>query len=381
MNKKLLVLLIPILAVLSGCWDENQAEKMLYVNGVGVDFKDGQYEVYAQFVQLSKIANSEKAADETTQAEIGYSKGNTMDEAIHKLYHSVDQKVYWGHFSLLIVSEEALKKSKLNPVIDTFIRFRETRYNIWVYATKDSVKDVLLERPVLNEAITSSKLGNPENTFDQESFIEPINIRKLIIAMDEPGHEVMIPFILVKENWESIDGSIKAPALSGVSVVSPNSYKGTITDDKARGIQWMSNETKRGQITFKSNGGEYFTMVVNKVKVKIEPIVSSGEVTFDINVKLSLTVSTIGENVSIELIKKKIKKEIEKEIMVTYEEALKKDIDIYHFSEKLYRKDVNEWKKHQKDGRIKLTMDSIHNLEVHISKLDSDRKSFKKTIE
>lgn len=216
MKKKLIILLIPILVVLSGCWDENQAERMLYVNGIGVDYKDGIYEVYAQFVQLSKVAHSDRAADDTTQAEIGYAKGNTMDEAIHNLYHSVDQKVYWGHFSFLVVSEEAMKKVKLSPVIDTFIRFKETRYNIWVYATKDSVKSVLLERPVLNRAVTSSKLGDPENSFKQESFIEPIDIRNLIIALDEPSHEAMIPFILTKENWESLEGPIQAPCCRGL---------------------------------------------------------------------------------------------------------------------------------------------------------------------
>lgn len=380
MKKKLLVLLIPILVILSGCWDENQAEKMLYVNGVGIDYKDGIYEVYAQFVQLSKVAHSEKAADDTTQAEIGHAKGNTMEEAIHNLYHSVDQKVYWGHFSFLVVSEEAMKKVKLSPVIDTFIRFKETRYNIWVYATKDSVKSVLLERPVLNRAVTSSKLGDPENSFKQESFIEPIDIRNLIISLNEPSHEAMIPFILTKENWESLEGPIKAPMLSGVAVVTPHGFKGFITGEKARGIQWMNNKTSRGQVTFKLNGGEYFTFVVDNVKVKIKPIVSPSEVVFDINVNLDTTVSTFGENVSIDKLKKELKKEIKKEILDTYEEALKKEIDIYRFSEKLYRSDLKEWKRHQKDGKLQLTKDSIRNLEVHISKMDSDRKSFKKTI-
>ena len=125
----------------------------------------------------------------------------------------------------------------------------------------------------------------------------------------------------------------------------------------------------------------YFTMVIDNVKVKIEPIVSEGDVAFDVEVKLEASVSTIGENVTTDRMKKEIKKEVEKEIMATYEEALKKDIDIYHFSEKLYRKDVKEWKKHQKDGKLELTSESIRNLKVNLLKLESDRKSFKKTID
>ncbi len=367
--------------VLSGCWDENQPERMLYINGIGVDYKDGKYDVYMQFANFANIGKTEQPNSDVQQAEVGHASGDTMDEAIHELYHSIDQKVYWGHFSYLVVSEEVMKNGRLNPVIDTFIRFKDTRYHIWVYSTKDPVEDVLLVRPVLNKAITLSKLGDPQNSFEQESFVETVDIRNLLIGLDEPGHEAMIPLISVEENWKSAKESVKATVLSGVGVVTPNTFRGFITEEEARGIQWMSNETNRGQITFKLDDDNYFTMVIDKVKVKIEPIVSLGDVAFDVEVKLGATVSTIGENVTTDIIRNEIKKEVEKEIMATYEEALKKDIDIYRFSEKLYRKDVKEWKKHHKDGKLELTKESIRNLKVYISKLDSDRKSFKKTIE
>jgi len=381
MNTRLLVIML-LTIILSGCWDENQPERMLYINGVGVDYKDDKYDVYAQFASFANVAKSEQPISaDVQQAEVGHAQGDTMDEAIHELYKSIDQKVYWGHFSYLVVSEEAMIQEKLSPVIDTFIRFRETRYNIWVYSTNDPVSDVLLVRPILNKAITLSKLGDPKNSFEQESFIEPIDIRKLLIRLDEPSHEAMIPLISIEENWKSAIEPIKAPVISGVGVVSPNSFKGFITGDKARGIQWMSNEMKKGQITFKLDGGDYFTMVIENLKVKIDPIVSKGDVVFDVDVTLEATVSTVGENISTDTMQKEIKKEVEKEIMTTFEEALKMDIDIYHFSEKLYRKDVKAWKKHEKDGKLELTKDSFRELKINISKLESDRKSFKKTVE
>jgi len=376
-----LLWIVLLTIILSGCWDENQPERMLYVNGVGVDFKDEKYDVYVQFANFANVAKSEQPHSDIDQAEVGHASGDTMDEAVTNLYHSVDQRVYWGHFSYLVVSEEVMNNVKLSPIIDTFIRYRDTRYQTWVYSTKDAVEDVLLVKPVLNKAITLSKLGDPENSFEQESFIQPIDFRRLIIQLDEPGHQAIIPVISVKENWKSEEKPIKSPMLSGVGVVSPHGFKGFITGEKARGIQWMSNETNRGQITFKLNGGNYFTMIMDKVKVKIKPIVSKEEVVFDIEVKLEVTVSTVGENVSTDRMQKEIKKEVKKEIMATFEEALKKDIDIYRFSEELYRKDVKAWKKFHKDGALNLTKDSISSLKVNISKLDSDRKSFKKTIE
>ena len=380
MNHKKLILLMLLTTILTGCWDANEPERMLYINGIGADYKDGQYEVYAQIISFTNIAKSDQPTTDQPQAEIGHAKGKTLDEAIHELYHSVDQRILWGNLNYVVVSEELMKNGKFSPVVDMFTRFRQTRYRIWTYVTKDPVKDVLLVKPVLNKAITLSKLSDPKSSYKQESFVEPLNFRELIIGLDEPSHEVMIPLITVEENWESMTESIKAPVLSGVGVVTPKGFKGFISGDKARGIQWMTNKTKKGEVTFEADGGDYVTMTIDKVNVIVEPIVEKGEVKFDIDVRLDATASTIVGKVTYDSLAKGIKKEVEKEIMVTYEEAIKKDIDIYHLSEQLYRKNVKAWKKYHIDGQVELTEDSIRKLTVHIEKLDSDRKSIKQTI-
>ncbi|MEZ7172254.1 Ger(x)C family spore germination protein [Sporosarcina sp. OR05] len=380
-NKLLTLLLLMAMFVLSGCWDDDQPERMLYINGIGVDFKDGQYEVYAQIMSFANIAKSDQPPGDQPQVEVGHAKGATMDEAIYELYHSVDQKVFWGHFSYIVVSEEVLKKERLSPIIDSFIRDRETRYQIWVYTTKDPVQEVLLVRPVINRAVTLSKLGDPENSFKQESFIQPLNVRKLIINLNEPSHEALIPLIAVEENWRSSKEPIKAPVLSGVGAVTPTGFKGFIETENARGIQWMSKEMKRGEVTFRANGGDFITVVIENLNVQVHPIVQADKVQVDIELKLNATVYVMEGNPSIFEIQDGIKKEIKKEIQDTYEAALEKGIDVYRFSEKLYRKDLKAWKKVQKEGRVELSDDTIRKVTVSIEKLDSERKTFRETIE
>lgn len=381
MKRKILLSIILVVSLLSGCWDSNEPERMLYINGVGVDFIDGEYELYAQIIDFTNVAKTEQPPSDQPQMEVGFATGKTVDEAIFNLYHSMDQRVFWGHMSYLVVSEEVMKNVELSPIIDLFIRYRETRYQIWVYTTKDPVDELLLVRPVINRAITLSKLGDPENSFKQESFIDPINIRQLIIDMNEPPHEVRVPLIRIDENWKSIKETIKAPVIAGVGIATPNGFKGFIEGDKARGMQWMSNETARGQITFKLDNDQAITVNVEKVKVDIEPIVNKEEVSFDVNVELEATISVIEGDITIDEIRSHVIAKVEKEINATYEEALKKDIDIYRLSERLYRKDVKAWERVHKDGKIELKEDSIRKLHVKLARLDAKRKSFKETIE
>lgn len=286
-----------------------------------------------------------------------------------------------GLFSYVVFSEEALKNGRANQVIDAFIRYRETRYQIWVYGTMDPVKDILLSTPNLNRSISLSKLGNPENSYEQESFIKPINFRTLIIGLNEPSYEIGIPFVRISE-WKTEKETKNEVELSGVGILSPKSFKGFIPAEKANGLQWMTNDTKRGEVTSKVGSNEelHFTVVVDKVKVKVKPIVIKNKVKFDVHIKLDFNISEFKDNVSIEEIRKAVIKEVEKEVKDTYEEGLENEIDIYRLSEYLYRKNIKAWKKFQNNGKVELNEDSIK-LKVEINKIKSQRKSFKETVD
>ncbi len=102
--------------------------------------------------------------------------------------------------------------------------------------------------------------------------------------------------------------------------------------------------------------------------------------TFEIDLKYDVTVNGFKGKISVDQIRKKTIQEVKKEIKATYEEALKKNTDIYNLSEALYREDVKTWKKLQKDRKINLTSDTISKIDVHVNKVNPGRKTFDETI-
>lgn len=384
MNHKMLLFVIMCCVVfLSGCWDEHAPERMYYLHSVGVDYKEDKYKVYYQIIDFAKVAKSEQPAAGAIQAEVGSATGRTLEEALFKLYRSMDERVYWGHLTYLVYSEDLLKNVEINTAIDIFNRYRDTRYQTWVYFTKEPVKDILLTTPILNKGITLSKLGDPKNSYSQESFVEPIDFRKLIIRLNEPSHEVAVPLIALKENWETEQEKNKITFLKGVGITTPNSFKGYLEEEQAYGLQWMTEETERGEVTVKveADEGHYYTVVLNKLKVKVKSIVENGKVQFDIRIKMNAVVSAFPGNAKRSDIQKAVIEEVKKEVMDTYNVALEKDIDIYRLSEYLYRQNVRVWKEKQKDGKIPLTEESIRSLTVELTKLSSGRKNFTETID
>ncbi|BDH61566.1 hypothetical protein MTP04_16960 [Lysinibacillus sp. PLM2] len=381
MSKKYLIIFILSCLLLAGCWDSNENERMYYAFGAGVDYQEGEYIISLQIISFTNVAKTEQVNQEVIQSQVSSDKGKTIDEAFFKLYHAIDERVYWGHFSFLVFTKEALNNGRIKSVINSITRFNDTRYNTWVYCTDEPLDQLLNVLPLLKKSITLTKIADPLNSFEQESFIEPIDVRKLIIKMNEPSYEANIPFIKLKKDWQTQNEPLSTAEIRGVGVVTPKEFKGIIEGDDAKGLQWMSNETIRGEITTSYEKNKHLSASIQNVKVNIVPIVKDKDVKFDINIDLTASLSSFEGNLTTDVIKEQVIKAISKEIKQTYKAGIEMNVDIFRFSEILYRKDVNTWKELHKDGKIKLDENSIGNININIKKLTTGRKSFIDTIQ
>ncbi|WP_374966025.1 hypothetical protein [Lysinibacillus sp. RS5] len=88
MSKKTISIFTLILSttlLISGCRDVTEPQRMYYVQGVGVDYKDNQYEAYLQLINFAAVAKTEQANPQAPHNEIGKAKEKTIEEAIYKI--------------------------------------------------------------------------------------------------------------------------------------------------------------------------------------------------------------------------------------------------------------------------------------------------------
>ncbi|MEC1177589.1 Ger(x)C family spore germination protein [Metasolibacillus meyeri] len=373
--KKSLCFFVFCSLLLASCWDNNEPERMLYIHGVGVDYKDGQFEIYAQLLDFSNIAKSDQPSTDAIQTEVGHATGRTIDEAAVNLYRAVDQRILWGHLSYVVFSKQLLESAQVEQVIDSFVRYRETRYTMWVYTSDEPLGELLLVTPILNKGMTFSRMADPLNSYQQDSFIEPINLRKLLIHLDEPGHEVNVPLVVSGDKWETPKGVDPVYEIQGISAITKSQLKGSLFDGDAEGLRWMSNDTARAQITLKDDGDQksYTTIIVDKVKRKITPIEEGGQLRFDISIEVDITTSGRDGREGEEKLKKEITGQIKKEVERTYAKSLEQDMDVYRLSEQAYRQKLKAWQRLNDNGRIHLTEQSIRKLDVSINKIKTER--------
>ncbi|MFF5994477.1 Ger(x)C family spore germination protein [Lysinibacillus sp. KU-BSD001] len=365
--------------IMSGCWDVREPERMYYVFGVGVDYVDEEYIVYMQLIDFTNVAKTEQPNPEVVQTEIGIARGATIAKAFFNMYHSLDMRLFWGHLSFVVLSNEALKEGRANLVVDSFNRYRETRYEIWVYGTGDDLSELMLVAPVLNKPISLSKLTIPFNSFSQDSFLVPIDFRQFNIALNEPNYSIAIPYIKLSKDWKSQKETQKAIEFEGVAITARDGLKEIFKEEEIEGLRFMNNETKRGQLTYSIND-KPVTVVVENIKVNVKATPKNEKFVFDVTIKLDAIASDFHTEITKKQIQETVIKEVEKKVEETYQHALKNNIDIYNLSNYAYKQNVKHWKQVEKDGQVPLDADSIASIEVYIEKLSAARKEFTETI-
>lgn len=356
----LVVISFCFMLFLSGCWDIDEADRMNYVIGMGIDYEDGETVLHLQIPNLVSLGSPEVTPENARAVTIATERGETLAAIAHNIYLSAQRKLYFGHNTLVILTERALEEGLLKEAIDKLNRFPQTRYRVNFFATKSDLSELLQVTTLFENSSILTRITDTENTYELNSLIKNLSMRSLIIQLTEPGYNGIIPTIeLNSTTWKGGDGKINAVESTGVAVATPKELFGFIEGDDVKGIRWLQ-ESIRNNVMLEIDGkpaGEYI-FINPRHKIKLEKS-SGGKYVFHINVKTRGISTEVLEPVQYEEVVRSLSETIEEEIKATYLKGLEMGTDIYRLSEHMYRYDLPLWKQLQEDGTVPLEEDSI----------------------
>lgn len=384
-KKKIIFFLIFLLInlTLTGCWDTNEPEKMIYVHGLGVDYEDDKYNVYLQIVNPSLLAKSEAVGGETdTKVVVGRGTGETINEAIFDAYRSSQRHIFWGHLSFIVFSEKLLKKKDgLKATVDMFDRYRETRYRILMYSTKEPLFQLLTALPPLEMSTALSRLSDPRASYRQSSLIRPISLRELLIGLNEPPHVVAIPYVGLSQNhtWETDKKQIKTIEVIGVSFITDSALKETFTIEEVEGLKWMNEDLIREDLRLR-NDLSNINVIIDNIRIKKQLFIKNEKIHFKITIEVLAKLREIVQKERLNKIERETEKLLKSQIHQTFLTGLKNNLDIYRLSEVVYRKDIKEWQAIEQNGKIPLTEDSLE-IFTHVKLINGEKQRRNPTLE
>ncbi|TBL74635.1 Ger(x)C family spore germination protein [Paenibacillus thalictri] len=361
-----LLAVLMLSTLLTGCWGLREIEHMIYINSVGVDYKDGKVILYAQLVSFINIAKKEAGAQaEREVISIAKAEGETFDQAGFNLYATAQQQIAWSHVKTLLFSEAALNEKVISQVLDVWDRYYEFRYTNWVFATKDPIESIFYATPVQNISVIYSRLNAPNEVYSQSSDIEPIYLFDFIRTWNEKSQTMKLPFLKVTSNWTENKKVSPKLEVNGVGFLHNSSYKGFMPKDKIRGLRWINTNTKRTSLPVKADNAPAAVIVMEDVKSSIIPTIKEGKAVFRIKVSTQGNIPQLTQNLTQKKLEQLAVEEIKKEIKEAYLEGLAKGIDVFNLSEALFRSNPRQWHNLEQNGELDLEPGSLEEIEVN----------------
>ncbi|AFQ13084.1 Ger(x)C family spore germination protein [Bacillus pacificus] len=364
-------------SVLTGCWNIKEIQDIYYVAALGIDYKDEKYIAYVQLLDFSNVAKLEGARpDKQPPVWIGKGEGITMTEALNQLYKDAQQRLFWGHVSTLILSNTLLEQD-IKSSIDFINRYREIRYNILFYATNESIEDVLKTKSFFTLSGLSTILHEPSEGYKQRSYIQPIQFFQFIRDSNPVGQTAFIPSIKIStENWKEEDK--KAPLLrnDGAVFIRNNHLQGWLSESDLNGLRWIDEKTVRSPLWIVEDDQPVVSIVLEKPKVRITPVITNEQVRYKINVSLQAGINEKLKEISENKLVANTEKIIRAEIFNTFEKGVEINSDVYRLGEILYRENPQRWNQEIKEKPFFLNKDSIEHINIQVNLVNSGKLKY-----
>lgn len=360
----LVILLLSLL--LTGCWGAKEIEHMIYVNSVGVDYRNDKVVIYLQIINFSGIAKKESGQSQRQKTYVAKGEGNSFDAAIFHLYSTSPQKIAWSHVKTIVFSEEALKHGIVNEVLDVWDRYYEFRYTVWTMATKEPIEEVFNTPSTAELSVLYSQLNSPLNPYTQSSEIAPLYLYEFIRKWNEEGQTVLLPYLTIARDWT--ENKKVSPKLKpgGICFLENKRFQRCMARRYLLGLRWLEKKTERTPLEIKEKNSVRAILVMNKIKPSIKPKVTAGKATFNIKISMQATIPELKERFKEKELEELAAREIKKQIMGTYLKGLESGVDVLGLSETIYRDMPNAWNRLEEGGKLPLDKSSIASIDVKV---------------
>ena len=141
---KKIIILIPLLFILGGCYNYRDLNKLAITSALGISKDGDEYSITIQIINTQKSgSDAQSGSNDKPKFTIYEKKGKTIDEALKGIILESPRDVYLSHLSLLIFDEEVAQEGLLN-IIDLFARDTKFRKQFLVLISKNNESKEIL---------------------------------------------------------------------------------------------------------------------------------------------------------------------------------------------------------------------------------------------
>lgn len=348
MNKKILLIIIPLLLLLTGCYDYKELNSISILSATEINKIDDEFIISAQAI-------NPQAPDKTANTQAPFiiytGKGKSIQEAYRNITDQSSKFLYSNHLQILIINEKVAKED-IGQIIDFYMRNPAIRTEFYTLIGKnDNIIDVITP---INDISSSSIKEGIQNNLKYLGIVNTTSFNDLANMYINPNTEIILPSIKIinnseeGENIENVENTkVKSTyKLEGFAVFKNNKLQGYLTEDQSKTYNIIENKINNTIITYECDKSKYMTLEIINSKSSVD--IKNNKINIKIKMSGNLNEYQCNKNLNSNKVIESIEKEFEKKLSKT----LKNDIntirktynsDIFGFLDKIYKTDYQKY--------------------------------------
>lgn len=239
--------LLPVLLLLTGCWDRKELNDLGIIVGTGLDktVEENMVEVSVQLVSPKHAGGGpegpQKSGEKPTLARSA--RGVTISDALSKMQEKLPRVLFWGHSKVLVIGEELAKGDNLKDCLDFMARHPKTRLNSYIFIKKGKASDLIATIPPWEKDSSEvvRELANSHVSIKMD-------IKDVLEGLSGDSRAAAIPWV-EDAPWLGDSRTEHGFQLKGAAIIKNGRMVKYVDDSLVRGILWLRDEIQHPTIT------------------------------------------------------------------------------------------------------------------------------------
>lgn len=368
---KTVVLVMLVCLTFTGCNSQNNLRDLSIVEGMGIDYTDGETEVTVQTLNLVKEGSGSEALSQNVTINTSDS-GNNISDALTNISKGISKKLFFGQNRIIVFGKD-FATNHLYENLDYLLRSSDSRADILLCVADDTAKSVI-DSKENNALVPAESIASLLITGEKRGFSARVTTNELLNLYADKTSDMYLP--VVKCEKDNI-------AVLGIAIYDNDKLVSILGDDDMKGLLFLKDKIKSGLVMVETTNLGKTTVEITKSYSKSKVKYENGKITLYETIKANVTLNEAEKGIiepvtddDINEIKKLTEKEIEKSCTSAFNECVKHKSDCLRLGENLAMRDPRayavlseNWDDNLKDAQIKIDVDcSISKINEHSQK-------------
>lgn len=267
--------------LLTGCQERENLKDLSVVEGIGIDYVNGQVGITAQTLNLMKEGTGPEALS-GNMTMVSSGQADNISSAVENISHRLSKKLYFAQNRIVVFGMD-YAENHLKESFDYLLRSANSRPDVFVCISSGEAKDIIeIEEP--NSLVPAQTISDLLEEGEKRGTSVTVTVNELLNYYTDKTTDIYLPVV---------ESGSEGAFATGIAVFNSDRLVRVLKGDECTGFMILSGKIKEGIIIFNDDNFGRVTAEITKEKTKARACYENGRVVLKADIKADIILDEV----------------------------------------------------------------------------------------